>query len=221
LFFAKTVEEFKEGVEGLIRLSDEEDPGIIGIVLRFMYKQNYTVPIRARESSQSAGARTPGVYMKHWIGSQLTHRTRSHLHHGLMQVDAVAIGTISTMVRSGLLGQLVNALYTLDTMHTDNNIGQYYAQRDSLIYPTDPGRYGTRASHRYKKKPESKRGTPWHIDDHDNGELHHVKVCKAGNFYDIGGLSRLALGRVSMPQDITFDPKVGRDVVQYLMMKTN
>ena len=73
---------------------------------------------------------------------------------------------------------------------------------------------------RFEKK-ESTEGPAWYVDDYDNAELLHAKLYSMGDCYNIPGLCELALQRLGAHMTTTYDAKVNRDSVDYLMENTS
>ena len=70
------------------------------------------------------------------------------------------------------------------------------------------------------EKKDSAVGPAWYNDDYDGGDLIHAKLYRMGDFYHIAGLCELALHRMGSHLTTTFDEKVNREVLHYLMDNT-
>lgn len=69
------------------------------------------------------------------------------------------------------------------------------------------------------EKDGAKDGTPWYIDDYDNGELIYARLYQLGRYLQCRGLSDLALHKLFATREATIDAKVCRDAVNYILEK--
>jgi hypothetical protein len=60
-------------------------------------------------------------------------------------------------------------------------------------------------------------GTPWYVDDHDEGDVIHVKIFGLAEYLGMDALCDLALARIFKNLEVTFHAQSRRDALNLLM----
>lgn len=69
--------------------------------------------------------------------------------------------------------------------------------------------------------PANLSGTPWYVNDHDEGEAIHAKVYHSADYMRMDVFCDLALARLFNNREATFGAQSRRDAVDQLMRNVN